>query len=225
MGVGLGMAVLLLSLSCGRKEASKPEPVPEKGKEKSWNRAVAEKEYRLIQTELKLVKTGKPYFVLDFKRGKLELRLKGTIVWAYPIDPAESDASDVVGFQKRFQGDGNRLIRPITGKYLFAAKGQTSDSVLGIVGRAMRVDPAKLQRELPQRFQLRWENDLILDIQTNIAGTPISKFDNVMVEIGQVLNRPFGESILAVKIKPEEGLTLYRAAEVGMPTLICLPAR
>lgn len=215
--------MLFLSLSCGRKEASEPESVPEKGKDKSWNRASAEQEYRLIQTELKLAKTGKTYLVLDFKRGKLELRLKGTIVWAYPMNLADTDASDIAGFQKRFRGESGRLIRPITGKHLFAAKGQTSDSVLGIVGKAMRVDPAKLQRELPQRFQLRWEDDLILEVETDVVGTPVSKFDNAIIAIGQVLYRPFGESILTVHISPQEALTLYRVAEAGMPTFLYLP--
>lgn len=223
--VGLPAATLVVSCNQEPTELANTTGGTGKDKNKSWNRADAEAEYRLIQSELNLIKTGKPYLVLDFKRDRLVMKLKGAIVWSYPMVFAEQDAGEVAGFRKRFQGDNGRLIRTLTGKHLFASKEQTPDSILAIVGSAVRVDPSALQRELPERFQLHWGDDLVLEVQTDIAGTPVSRFHNAMVEIGRVLNLPFGESILVVKIKPEEGLTLYRATPIGMPTLIYPPSR
>ncbi|MDD4052754.1 MAG: hypothetical protein PHR28_12760 [candidate division Zixibacteria bacterium] len=219
--VGLAAAV-----SCGGKQADRPEATPDKkGKGKTWNRADAEAEYRFIQSELSLIKSGKPYLVLDFKRDRLVIKLKGATVWSYPMAFAEGDAGEVARFQERYQGDGNRLVRTLTGKHLFAAKGQTPDSVLAIVGSAVMVDPNNLQRELPERFQLHWGDNLVLEVRTDITGTPVSRFHNAMIEIGKILYKPFGEAILVVKIDPEEGLTLYRATPVGMATLIYPPSQ
>jgi hypothetical protein len=223
----VGLTVATAMMSCGRKQDERPDVTADagKGKSKTWNRADAEAEYRLIQSELNLIKTGKPYLVLDFGRNRLMLKLKGALVWSYPMVFAEGDADEVAGFRKRFQGDGGQLVRTLTGKHLFAAKEQTSDSLLAIVGSAVRVDPNTLQRELPERFQFHWGDELVLEVQTDIAGTPVSRFHNAMVEIGRVLYHPFGGTVLVVKIKPEEGLTLYRATPIGMPTLIYPPAR
>lgn len=229
-----GLILGTTGLSCGGEETVEPPARPEaaavstkgktKSKEKPWDRAAAEAEYRLIRNELSLIKTGKPYLVLDFGRDRLLVKLKGAVIWSYPMVFAEGDAGRVAGFRKRFQGESGRLIRTLTGKHLFAAKEQTSDSLLAIVGSAVKVDPNTLQRELPERFQLHWGDDLVLEVRTDITGTPVSRFHNAMIEIGRVLNLPFGESILVVKIKPEEGLTLYRATPVGMPTMIYLPS-
>lgn len=228
----VGLIMGTTAISCGGRQAEQParpataatsDKGKAKGKDKGWDRTAAEAEYRLIQSELNLIKTGKPYLVLDFGRDRLLLKLKGAIVWNYPMVFADDDAGQVDDFRKRFQEDAGRLIRPLTGKHLFAAKGQTSDSVLAIVSSAVKVDPSTLQRELPERFQLRWGDDLVLEVRTEITGTPVSRFHNAVVEIGRMLNLPFGESVLVVKIKPEEGLTLYRATPIGMPTLIYQP--
>jgi hypothetical protein len=222
---GAGLAIGAAAIACGGKQADRTEATGDKGKGKTWNRADAEAEYRLIQSELNLIKIGKPYLVLDFKRDRLMIKLKGATVWSYPMVFAEGDADQVNGFRKRFQGDDGWLVRALTGKHLFAAKEQTSDSVLAIVGSAVKVDPSTLQRELPERFQLHWGENLILEVRTDITGTPVSRFHNAMIEIGKVLYKPFGEAVLVVKIKPEEGLTLYRATPVGMPTLIYPPSK
>jgi hypothetical protein len=221
----VGLAVGAAAVSCSRKQADQTEVTADKGKGKTWNRADAEAEYRLIQSELSLIKAGKPYLVLDFKRDRLVIKLKGATVWSYPMVFPEGDAGEVAGFQERFQGNGGRLVRTLTGKHLFAAKEQTPDSVLAIVGSAVRVDPSTLQRALPERFQIHWGDNLVLEVRTDITGTPVSRFHNAMIEIGKVLYKPFGEAILVVKIKPDEGLTLYRATPVGMPTLIYPPSR
>ena len=94
---------------------------------------------------------------------------------------------------------------------------------MAIVGEAIRVDPELLQRALPERFQLLWGNGLILEIRTDISGKPISKLQNAIVQIKQALSMPFGETTIVLKIEASEALTLYRAANRGMATLIYPP--
>jgi hypothetical protein len=192
--------------------------------EKKWDWPAAEKEYEEIHAELRLALTLKPYLVLDFQKREIEIRLKGVEVWNNPMKTMDADYASLVGFSKRFQGDDNLLIRPIAEKHLFASSEKTPDSILAIVGRAVNVDPALLQRQVPQRFQILWDRRLILEIQTDVEGKAESPFKNTISEVRRVLQRPFGESILVLKMDPDQALTLYRASEPGFPTLI-IPAR
>jgi hypothetical protein len=218
----LGFVISITILGCGQKQTERSEkPNPSN---KSWNRSAAEMEYRLIQTELSLVKTGQPYLVLDLKHEKLVLKLKGAVVWSYPMNFAAADSQQVRGFLQRFQGRDRKLVRPLAGKHLFAAKEKTPDSVLAVVGEVVKVDPELLRRELPERFQLRWGGDLILEVRTDISGKSISIFRNAIVEMRQMLQRPFGEAAIVLKMESEAALTLYRATTDGMPTLIYAPS-
>jgi len=126
-------------------------------------------------------------------------------------------------FVRKFQGSDNRLVRPVVEKYLFSAKEKTPDSVLKIVGEVVKIAPEKLQREIPSRFQLVWEDGLILEIHTDVAGKPITSFKNTMVSLSQTLQKPFGEVTLIVQMAPEEAMTLYRVSSPGFPTMIHPP--
>jgi hypothetical protein len=95
--------------------------------------------------------------------------------------------------------------------------------VLAIVGEVVKVDPDLLQRELPERFQLLWDYGLTMEIRTEIAGRPKSIVNGALVEFRHALRRPFGEAHLTLKMDPEAALTLYRAAQPGMPTLLYPP--
>lgn len=214
----LGFVISIIILGCGQKQTERSEKLNPDNR--SSNRAAAELEYRLIQTELNLVKTGQPYLVLDLKQEKLRLKLKGAVVWSYPMDFVATDSQEVRGFLERFQGRDRKLVRPLAAKHLFAAKEKTPDSVLAVVGQVVKVDPELLRRELPERFQLRWGGDLILEVRTDIRGKSISIFRNAIVEIRRMLQRPFGEAVIVLKMESEAALTLYRAATERMPTLI-----
>jgi len=215
------LAVCVTILSCGQGQSERTEQADKNHGE--WNRFHAENEYKLIQAELKLTKADQPYMVLDLRENKLKLKLKGAVVWSYPMDFASTDSDEVKEFMKRFRGNEGIFARPVADKYLFAAEDRTPDSVLAIVGEAIRVDPELLQRDLPERFQLLWGNGLILEIRTDISGKPISKLQNAIVQIKQALSMPFGETIIVLKIESSEALSLYRAANRGMVTLIYPP--
>lgn len=213
--LGLGLA------SCGGQE----EPVDSKttAADKQWNRSSAELEYRLIQTELILAKTGRPYLVLNFQKNRLQFKIRATVVWSYPLDFTTGRSAEIREFLNSFRGEEDKLVRPLADKYLFAAKGKTPDSVLAIVGEAMKVAPGLIQRQIPERFQLRWRDGLILDVRSDVSGKPSSALKNAMVTIGRVFHKPFGEAAIVLKMEPEAAVTLYRASTPGLPTMIYPP--
>ncbi|HWR82715.1 MAG TPA: hypothetical protein VN285_05390 [Candidatus Deferrimicrobium sp.] len=217
----LGLVIVCLAESCGGEPKEKSA---NSGKaDTKWNRANAESEYQLLQMELNLAQAEQTYLVLDMKRESLKLKLQGVVVWSYPMQFAEPDSEKVREFYGRFADGESRGLRVLTGTYLFAAADKTPDSVLKIVGEVVRVDPQRLQRDMPARFQLHWEDGLVLEVRTDITGSPLSKFQNAVMEIKQVLQRPFGETTIILKMDPQQALTLYRAATRGMATLVYPP--
>jgi hypothetical protein len=210
--------VLMLILGCKSKQPEKP--AAKASVTKSWNRSADEATYELIQSELRLANSEALYLVINFAKRKLQLKLKGAVVWDYPMEINKEDSSKIRQFIERFQNDDEKLVRPVTGKHLFASKDLNSDSVLAIVSKVLSVNPELLQRDIPERFLVQWGNRVSLDIGTTVTGEPKSKFKNTMVEVGQVLNRPFGEAQITVKMKPEAAITFYRAVQIGLPTLI-----
>jgi hypothetical protein len=211
-----GALALSLAVSCGRREQSGTSA--EKGQK--WDQQQAELEYRQIQAELKLAQANKPYLVLDLKHQKLEIRLQGATVWAYGMTLENTSSDDLEKFGDRFMGSDRQIVRPILFKYLFAASSRTPDSILAIVSEATTFPPELLQRTIPERFQLKWSEDVVLDIRTDVVGKPQSKWKNTIVDIRQAIAGHLGDALVTVKMPKDNAITLYRAAIIGLPTLI-----
>ncbi len=170
-----------------------------------------------------LARSEKLYLVVDLERSQLQLKLQGAVVWSYPMQIARPDSQELGEFAMRFMGAEGRVMLPLGGKHLFAGREKTPDSVLAIVGEVVKVDPGLLQRDVPERFQLLWDYGLTMEIRTEIAGQPTSVFKSALVEFRHALRRPFGEAHLIMKMDPEAALTLYRAIQPGLPTLLYPP--
>ena len=187
-----------------------------------WDAAKAGKEYRSLGLELALARTGNPYLVMDVGRQEVSIRVKGAVVWNSRLTAMSGDSEALADFAHRFTGGDRRPIRMITSKYLFASREKTPDSILAIVGKVVKADPVLLQRDIPERFELRWGSDLILDVRTEIVGVPKSKFKNTEVSVIEAIRKPFGLYRLKIMLPADDALTLYRAAEPGLPTLVLL---
>lgn len=187
---------------------------------RGWSAA---NEYQMIQAELKLAKMVKPYFVIDFAKKELVLKLRGAEVWVYPLTIPATDNEEVWDFVDRFQGKDAKLIRTISETHLFAAQSKTPDSILSIVSEVTKFKAELLQREMPQRFQLLWGDKVVLEISTDVKGTPTDKFENTMFEVRHAIQTPFGKAQLNIKMEPTKALTLYRAAQPGLPTMVIPP--
>ena len=192
---------------------------------KGWNADKAAAEYKQIQAELKLANLEKPYFVIDFAEKQLLLKLRGAVVWEYPLTFQATDNEEVWDFVERFQGKDAKLIRTITETHLFSAQSKTPDSILSIVSGVTKFKPELLQRELPERFQLLWGDKVVLDVRTDIKGKPTGKLENTMFEVRHAIQTPFGKAQVTIKMDPTKALTLYRAAQPGLPTMVVPPLR
>jgi hypothetical protein len=182
--------------------------------------------YQTTATELRLAQSSKPYLVFNIPANALELRLKGAVVLRTPLNLVEVEPTAVSKFVEQFTSDTERLVRQISGKYLFASQQQTPDSVLTVVGEVINVKPELMQREIPSRFRLLWADNLILDIVSDAqqvkSESVETKLHNTMMQARYVLRRPFGATLLVIKVKPDDAITLYRVTEPGTPTLLDL---
>jgi hypothetical protein len=213
-----GVVLVALSVSsCGNDAVPSKAPG---GADAGKSRLAEELAYRLIQSELYLTKAEVPYLVLDMEKKEIAIRLEGATVWTYPMKFPTEDSLEIDEFAQRLRGEEGGFLRPVTEKYLFEALDQTPDSVLSIVGKALKIDPGLMQREVPERFRILWGGDVILEIRTGVKGQPISKFRNALVEMGSMFHRPFGRAMIVLEMEPEAAITLYRVSTPGLPTLI-----
>lgn len=185
-----------------------------------WDAVRGAAEYRRSQLEIALAKTGNSYMVIDLDRLEVMIKLKGASVWNARMQVAREDSAQIGAFAKRFKGSEDELVRMVASRYLFAGKEKTPDSILAIVGQVVKADPQLLQRDIPERFELAWGWDVILDVRTDIDGEPRSKFKNFQMSLLDAMRRPFGEKRLRIKLASDDALTLYRAASPGLPTLL-----
>lgn len=169
---------------------------------------------------MKLAKTEKVYLVIDLKKMELIFKLKGAKIWSYNFKASVVDTNLLTDFQEEFLEDNSTDFRPLKDAHLFAAKKQTPDSILQIVSKVSNVSVDLLQREFPERFQLLWDNGLIIDFRTDLTGTQeTDPFKNKIIEVRQALSS-FGETVLNIYVPHEPALTLFRAADPGLPTMI-----
>ena len=112
-----------------------------------------------------------------------------------------------------------RVVRGLAQKYLYTARDQTPDSVLTIVGNVLNLDPREMQREVPGWVELKWQDDLVLEVRADVDGQPMPGVDLKIVKLQQKLRRPFGETRLRVHIDRRDALTIYRLAGPGLAVL------
>jgi hypothetical protein len=209
---------LMLLVSCGRDSDDSGKD----GKKFSPTRAASE--YQMLQAQLKLAATNKPYLVFDFAHKQIAIKLKEMVVWNYPLEVSAEDVAEIGDFVERFHA-GNQLVRPITETHLFSGTSKTPDSILNIVSGVTKVKPELMQRELPEHFQLHWTENVIVDIRTDVKGEPTDKFKNTIFEIRHALQKPFvGKSQITIKMPSSSALTLFRIGQPGFPTLVIPPA-
>jgi hypothetical protein len=216
-----GFLMAMALTSCQKDQPANAPPVAESSK--TWDRQKAELEYRDIRAELTLAQSEQPYLVIDLKRNQLQLRLKGAAVWSHSFDFAQTDSQRVWEFARRFTGDDDILVRPLSAKFLFAAQEKTPDSILAIVGDVVKADPQLLQRDVPARFSLMWGCCLTLDVRTDVEGKSRSPLGVLVTKFRRALTLPLGQTTFNLQMSGEDALTLYRATRAGMPTLFYLP--
>jgi hypothetical protein len=214
----IGFLIIIGLSVCKKKQSAQISP--NHRADNSGDREKRERQYRLIQTELLLAKSSEPYLVINLDEDRLQLKLKGAVMWSQSIRFLETDSQEVRDFAQRFEGEKKELVRPLSDKFLFTAQNKTPDSILTIISDAVKAKPELMQRDVPERFQLFWDSGLILEVRTEIEGKPKAKIKGALVEVRHAIERPFGEAHIILKMTPEAALTLYRATYPGLPTFL-----
>jgi len=180
--------------------------------------------FNLAQIELALADRELPYLVIDLPARRLDLRLKGATVWDSPLEFIGADSQQIARFALRFLGNHECLERNLYESYLYSFSDQVPESVLAIISDATKFDATLMQREIPERFFLRWEGPVIFEIITGVEGRPRSGLKNTLFDVEHALSRPLGAVTLSIRMRPECAVTLYRVAQPGLPTIL-IPLR
>ncbi|MBU1707072.1 hypothetical protein KKB28_04070, partial [bacterium] len=151
---------------------------------------------------------------------RLFIKLKGAVVWDCALNLTESDSGKVKRLLASYKQKGQFDLQPISTKYLYTFQPRIPDSLLTIVTDALNVESSLLQRELPARFYLKWNNGLSLEIQTDIEGRQKSFPKNIVFNFQLALQRFFGQKLMTLKMSTTDALTLYRVVRPCMPTLL-----
>ncbi len=178
------------------------------------------KDSERLEAELALADSAKPYLVLDLIRRMLVIKLGGAVVWNHPLTLKEDDEKKIKDFIRSLDNPEQHYVRRIKEKHLFSGKDQTPDSVLSIVGEALKIDKALIQREIPERFQIEFDDGFVMEFRSDVKGTETSKFKNTVLSVKNVFNQLFGEVFLVTTIDSTASITLYRMAEPGVPLIL-----
>jgi hypothetical protein len=154
---------------------------------------------------------------------RIEIRLRGAIVWEEPIQVVEGDPSVLTEFVALFRKstDGTN-VRFLKKKQLFAAQDRFAESVLTVVSDVLKVNAELMQRELPARFQFDWGDGLILRFRTETEIKSEGGAAAWLKDLFASMKDDVGHPVPVLEVKSERAITLFRVAHSGLPTLLVL---
>jgi hypothetical protein len=219
MGIALACLVLAVSISiagCADTQG------PAASREAPGQRCrPVDVEFRRAWAELELAKRDSLYLVLDLGRSRIDLRLKGVLVWSCPVRYEDPGPEVLLEMEPYLGGERNPPVELLTGKHLYAYKEHFPDSVLAVVAPVARVKPEQLQRYEPGRFELRFGRRLLIAVHTDVEAGSGSWLRNALAGVRRAVLAPIMRAEITVAMEPEDALTLYRLARPGLPILIC----
>ncbi len=169
------------------------------------------------RAELALARTADPYLLLDLSRGRLEVRIGGTLLWEIPFRLEPSDTGRVELFRRRFHAGGDILARPLRRLAATDVRKLYPDSLLAVVSGALRVEPGLIQRRVPGRLLLVWSVGIRLDLRTaDHRGGPA----DLLEDARYLLRRPFGAAEVRGWIEPSGAATLHHLLHPGIFVLV-----
>ncbi|MBK6765735.1 MAG: hypothetical protein IPG71_05190 [bacterium] len=176
------------------------------------------REWRFLATQNELIKSNKPYVVLDAAHQELEIRIGSGVVWTMHEDSGTKPL-DVNQLALDFQPD-TALVFGLSGLRLLKYEPRFPDSLLEIVSNAMDMDPSLLQREIPVMFEVKWLDGPTLMVHSLPENQPVEIEVPWREKLGLWLQSFSGSSGYEVQCNREVALTLYRVLKNGALTLV-----
>ena len=167
------------------------------------------------------LRDGTLYLVIDFERREFGL-LQGPVpLWTLPF--VNLDSNKVGSWLEAFQEQPPRETTPLSENVLLRSKSLLTDSVVAIVAEASGFDAHLLQRQIPARFILRWD-DAALEVESPVQAGGES-FKEFLQDARTTARRLFGEVKMTVRVDSLGALTLQRAAKPPILTIVRPPRK
>jgi len=213
-GLTTVILVLLISSSLGaaggkgKNQTTKTPPTPE-----------SEYAARFKNVETALAAVNTPYLVLDAKKSRLRLKLRGVTVRDYRYT-LMSDSDEVAAFTN-LAASGDTLPKSLVRLHVFDAERQLNDTVLGIVSEATFAPPDLIQRYRPGRLTATFANRVVLDVHAlDITGVPSSWKANLAENLRLFADDMLGGETLRIAIMRDDAMSFYGACQGAPPILI-----
>ena len=214
IGIGTTLLALLMwsglqaAQSKGRNQGAKTPPTPE-----------SEYAARFKSVETAMAAVDKPYFVLETKKSRLRLKLRGVTLRDYRYT-LMSDSDDVKTFVD-LAVSGDTLPKALVRLHAFDAERQLNDTVLGIVSEATFAPPELIQRFRPGRLTATFENRVTLDVHTlDVTGLPSPWTTNLAERLRLFADDLLGGETIRIAIVRDDAMSFYGACQGGLALLI-----
>ena len=157
--------------------------------------------------------------VVDLKGNRVEIAYGALPLVSVPITPIE-DSDWISGFREKWESRTKSSWQTATTRHVWAGRPQISDTVIRIVSEVASVDPIRIQRLLPDRFDVELTGGFRIRIMTPSGNSAPQEFGEKWHEFKSRWN-PFSRvTILEVLAAPDDAQTLYYALEPGTPVVV-----
>lgn len=218
--IALSLSVQSAPQGTATKKHPKPKPTEAPITIPAGLPAAQARESARLEAELALADSAKPYLVLDLLHRMLLIKLGGAVVWNHPLKLDDGDEKKISEFIVSLDNPDQHYVRHIKEKHLYSGKEQTPDSILSIVGSALKIDKSLLQREIPERFQLEFDDGFVMEFRSPVKGVETSAFRNTVLSVKNAFSKLFGGVYLVTTIDSTAAITLYRISEPGLPLVL-----
>jgi hypothetical protein len=162
--------------------------------------------------------------VVNLKGNVLEIAYGALPLVAVHFAPL-ADSDDVADFAEKWRHETKSSWQTATATHVWAGRPQISDTVIRIVSEVASVDPIRIQRLLPERFDVELTGGFRLRVMTPAGNSAPKEFSEKWHEFRSRWN-PFSRiTILEVVVSPEDAQTLYYGLEPGTPIVVSSPVR
>jgi hypothetical protein len=213
---GLVMALAFLcgnvvtAQSKGKNQTARTLPTPE-----------AEYAARFKSVENELAAGDKPYFVLDTKKSRLRLKMRGATMRDYRYI-LMSDSDGIAAFTK-LAVSGDTLPKTLLRVHVFESEKQLNDTVLKIVSEATFAAPEVIQRYRPGHLTATFENRVVLDVHAlDVSGSSASWSSNLAEDLRLFADDVLGGETLRIAIVRDDAMSFYGAC-LNAPALLIAP--
>jgi len=172
--------------------------------------------YKIAETEL--AAHDGTYLLLDLRKKRLRLKMRGVTVRDFRLTVI-SDSTETASFVERVRS-GDRIAKQMARVLLFEAGNRLNDTVLGIVSEATKAPPDLIQRYIPERMTATFDGGLVLTAQTDVDGSSVSIFANLLENVRLFFDRLLGAKSLTIQVSADDAVALYGALLAGPPLVL-----